>query len=99
MGVTGDPPPDKAGLNFSAVPLGLTAREIEILRLIADDLSNWEIARDLTISVNTVQSHVSHLLGKLGFRSRHQAADLYRQLASNQSACGHADDTKHRPNH
>jgi ATP/maltotriose-dependent transcriptional regulator MalT len=53
---------------------GLTAREREIASLIADGLSNHDIAKKLVISELTVDVHVKHILGKLGFRSRAQVA-------------------------
>ena len=52
----------------------LTGREIEVLRLIARGRANKEIARDLSIGEKTVKTHVSNILGKLGFQSRTQAA-------------------------
>lgn len=52
----------------------LTPREQEILRLIADGLSNKMIARRLDISEGTVKVHVKHLLKKLGLRSRVEVA-------------------------
>jgi two-component system, NarL family, response regulator LiaR len=52
----------------------LTERETEVLRLLARGLSNKEIARDLVISVRTVQTHISNILSKLGMVSRMQAA-------------------------
>jgi DNA-binding CsgD family transcriptional regulator/tetratricopeptide (TPR) repeat protein len=53
---------------------GLTAREREIASLIADGLSNREIAERLLITRGTVEVHVKHILSKLGYRSRSQVA-------------------------
>src|SRR5260370_268858 len=54
--------------------LGLTTRELEVLRLVAAGRSNRDIADELFISVKTASVHVSNILGKLGVTSRGQAA-------------------------
>ncbi|MGZ4595481.1 MAG: response regulator transcription factor [Actinomycetes bacterium] len=54
----------------------LTAREREILQLIAEGLTNAAIARRLFISVNTVRNHVQSLLAKLGAHSKLEALSV-----------------------
>ncbi|MEV6306511.1 response regulator transcription factor [Actinoplanes sp. NPDC051861] len=55
-----------------APPPGLTPREVEVLALIGNGLSNDEIADALVISVKTVKTHITHLLAKLAARDRAQ---------------------------
>jgi DNA-binding NarL/FixJ family response regulator len=57
----------------------LTGREREILRLIANGLSNAEIGQELHISETTVKTHVTHVLQKLNLRDRVQAVVLAHQ--------------------
>ncbi len=56
--------------------LGLTAREAEVLRLVADGLSNTQVAEQLFISRKTASVHVSNILAKLGVSTRVEAAAL-----------------------
>ena len=52
----------------------LTAREMEVLRLIASGMSNKEIGRELVMTERTVKGHVSNILSKLNLQDRTQAA-------------------------
>jgi DNA-binding CsgD family transcriptional regulator len=60
--------------------LGITKRELEILELIAQGLSNREIADKLFVSENTVKTHSSRLFDKLSARRRTQAVQIAKEL-------------------
>jgi LuxR family maltose regulon positive regulatory protein len=74
-GVPASQPPDSQPL-----PEPLTPRELDVLRLICDGLSNREIAECLTVTLNTVKKHSSHIYGKLGVSSRAQAIVRAQEL-------------------
>jgi DNA-binding CsgD family transcriptional regulator len=57
----------------------LTPREMEVARLVAEGLTNREIAGALMLSVRTVENHVDRALGKLGFRTRSRLASWVRE--------------------
>jgi NarL family two-component system response regulator LiaR len=59
--------------------LGITPRELEILELIAQGLSNREIAAKLFVSENTVKTHSSRVFDKLGAKRRTQAVQLGKE--------------------
>jgi DNA-binding NarL/FixJ family response regulator len=63
-------PPDRERLRLAAA---LTEREAEVLRALAEGLSNAEIAGRVWLSPETVKTHVKAILGKLGVRDRTQA--------------------------
>lgn len=67
-----------------ADPIGepLTSRQLRVLRLLTQGLSNKQIARDLEISEITVKAHVSAIFRKLGVSNRTQAANAARRLLS-----------------
>ena len=73
---------------------GLSAREIEVLQLLASGCSNKEIASDLAISTNTVMRHVSNIYAKTSVRNRVEAAayagshGLLKPIRSSVSATG-----------
>jgi DNA-binding CsgD family transcriptional regulator len=65
-------PREPSGL--PAYPAGLSAREVEVLRLVANGMTSAQVARELFISPNTVNRHLSSIYGKLGVSSRAAAA-------------------------
>jgi NarL family two-component system response regulator LiaR len=60
--------------------LGITRRELEILELIAQGMSNREIAGKLYVSLNTVKTHSSRVFDKLGAKRRTQAVQLGKEF-------------------
>jgi DNA-binding NarL/FixJ family response regulator len=71
MGATGVPSTRRRA---SATPSGLTRREHEVLMLLTEGLTDREIAERLFVSPKTAGHHVSSILGKLGVRTRTEAA-------------------------
>ena len=69
----GGPPGDPDGFGDLSAPQPLTARELEILRLLAGGYANREIADALHLAPGTVKNHVSNVLLKLGVRDRTRA--------------------------
>ena len=69
--------PDAAASLIARFP-GLTRREAEVLALVAEGLSNGEIASSLYVSVATVKTHINAIFAKLAVRDRAQAIALVR---------------------
>ena len=80
--VEGEKPPRPASAAKPRPQAVLTRRQLDIARLVADDLSNRQIAARLFVSERTVETHITNILNKLGLRSRTQIsrwmADLNR---------------------
>jgi DNA-binding CsgD family transcriptional regulator/tetratricopeptide (TPR) repeat protein len=73
-------PPEAAGAEDPATQLGLTRREREVLGLVAEGLTNREIAQALFVTEKTAGAHVSSILAKLHVRSRLEAATAAQRL-------------------
>jgi ATP/maltotriose-dependent transcriptional regulator MalT len=78
----GEPVEEVLGRRASAAaaPAGLSRRELEVMRLLADGRTNRDIASELYLSPRTVDMHVRNILGKLGCASRTAAAARAREL-------------------
>ena len=75
-GVDEAPVEDAQTLYFRLRGMGLTDREAEVARLVARELSNKEIGKELYISDATVKKHITHILEKTGCDSRERLAEL-----------------------
>jgi DNA-binding CsgD family transcriptional regulator/pimeloyl-ACP methyl ester carboxylesterase len=82
MAFLADLVPNERGSTVQVNDNGLSAREVEVLRLIAAGKSNPQIAEALVISINTVQRHVSNILAKTGAANRTEAAGHARDRGS-----------------
>jgi LuxR family maltose regulon positive regulatory protein len=69
-----------AGGRKRATAQGLSERELMVLRLLATDLTQREIGRELFVSLNTVKSHTRSIFRKLGVSGREQAVTRAREL-------------------
>jgi LuxR family maltose regulon positive regulatory protein len=76
----GDAPPLAPAAAVSPLVEPLSAREREVLRLLASGRTNKEIADDLSVAVTTAKKHISNLIGKLGVRNRTEAIARAREL-------------------
>jgi len=74
------PPIQQTNLATEILVEPLTERELDVLRLVADGLSNKEIALRLSISTYTARNHTVNILGKLGVDNRLRAVERARQL-------------------
>jgi predicted ATPase/DNA-binding CsgD family transcriptional regulator len=79
------PPEPAPGVKPKSRPV-LTGRQLEIARLVADDLSNKQIADRLFLSERTVETHITNILNKLGLNSRVQLSRWIAELAEPASA-------------
>lgn len=77
-GTDEEPVEDEQTLYFRLRGMGLTDREAEVARLVARDLSNKDIGRELYISDGTVKKHITHILEKTGCSGREGLAEMVR---------------------
>ena len=73
-------PRSRRGTALPGLVVALSAREVEVLQLLAAGRSNPEIAEELVVSLDTVKRHVTHILDKLGAANRTQAVVRAREL-------------------
>jgi DNA-binding NarL/FixJ family response regulator len=73
-------PPTPTSAATPGLRAGLIRRQLDIARLVADDLSNKQIADRLFLSERTVETHVTNILNKLGLNSRVQISRLVQEL-------------------
>jgi LuxR family transcriptional regulator, maltose regulon positive regulatory protein len=73
-------PRSRRGAALPGLVAALSARELEVLQLLAAGRSNPEIAQELVITLDTVKRHVTHILNKLGAANRTQATTRAREL-------------------
>ncbi len=71
--VFGDSSAEVPVTSDAAIPDRLTARELEVLRLVASGRSNREIAQQLVLSLRTVERHINNLYAKIGARGKADA--------------------------
>ncbi|MBP8273967.1 MAG: response regulator transcription factor [Acidobacteria bacterium] len=75
-----EPAPFSSANHAKIAELGLTPRELEVLNLIAEGLSTKEMAERLFVSENTIKTHTSRVLDKLGASRRTQAVQIAKQF-------------------
>jgi LuxR family transcriptional regulator, maltose regulon positive regulatory protein len=73
-------PHSRRGTALPGLVVALSARELEVLQLLAAGKSNQAIAEELVITLDTVKRHVTHILDKLGAANRTQAVTRAREL-------------------
>lgn len=79
-GLSPTSPPSSPPPQNTSEKLGLTKRELDVLRLVGQGRTNSEIAAELYVSEATVKTHINHIFSKLGARDRAQAVVLAHQL-------------------